>query len=288
VADENLASFFRRTQSLPPSSAERTAACWKMLGWAPCLFRALDYVHSMRIRHKDIKPANILIRDDCVYLTDFGISNDFVDLTTSRTDGAAGPATWMYAAPEVDQEQRRGRATDVWALGCVVMELCTVASQDNDLRQFEDHRRAGRSGPLAAAYYASPFRLFDWMWLLMGSPGPDRQAGASICKTLQLAFIMLDPDPQRRVTTRQLVDLLSDPRCVDFHEIGSLACDRCKTTRGMSPQDIPLHSVFKRGQHGGPFRPPKDGLSVDTPDLWEEIKRRWLLHHIWWANEPFF
>ena len=287
VADESLSSYFPRTQGLDPRSQDHALACKAMISWPSCLFRALDYVHSIRIRHKDIKPANILIKSGRVYLTDFGISNDFLNLTTSGTDGAAGACTWMYAAPEIDQDERRGRATDVWALGCVVMELCTVASGENMLEDFERHRRGGRSGYMASAYQASPFRLFDWMWLLMGSPGRDVQTGELIQKLLQLAFLMLDPDPQRRITTRQLVDLLHDPRCNDFHPVGDMACVGCRNTAGMSPQDIPLHSTFQRTSNGGVFKPSKEGLSIQTPNLWEEIKLRWLEKHIWWAEETW-
>ncbi|KAM7209940.1 leucine-rich repeat receptor-like protein kinase [Rhypophila decipiens] len=286
VAEENLASFFRRTQALAPRSPERTLACRKMLRWPTCLFRALDYVHSMRVRHKDIKPANILIEGDRILLTDFGISNDFLDLTTSKTDGPAGWATWIYAAPEMYHDQRRGRATDIWALGCVVAELCTVAS-GNTLDEFENHRRGHQRGQLAAAYHTSPFRLFDWMWLLMGSPGPDDQASDQIRKLIQLAFLMLDPDPQRRITSRQIVDLLRDPRYGFFADLADLACDRCNTTWGISPQDIPLHSIFKKNplRPEALFRPSKENFAEGMPNLWEEIKIRWLDHHIWWVDD---
>ncbi|CAG2006416.1 unnamed protein product [Fusarium graminearum] len=236
----------------------------------------------MRIRHKDIKPSNILIKNGRVILTDFGISKDFMDLTTSGTEGAAAAGTWMYMAPEIYEEQRRGRATDVWGLGCVLLELCTILTGEVTLEHFEQHRRAGRRGPLSGAYFTCSFRLFDWIWLLMGSQG---EARVFIGKTLALAFLMLDPDPQRRITTRQLVDLLNDPRCEDFHDIGASACDNCRNTIGMSPQDIPLHSIFKKESNGHLVRPTKAGLTAETKHLWEEIKVRWLQNHIWWAED---
>lgn len=41
--------------------------------WFGCLASGLAYIHSCRIRHKDIKPANILIKDEQVLFSDFGI-----------------------------------------------------------------------------------------------------------------------------------------------------------------------------------------------------------------------
>ena len=37
-----------------------------------CLASAVKYLHEHKCRHKDIKPGNILIKDDKVLITDFG------------------------------------------------------------------------------------------------------------------------------------------------------------------------------------------------------------------------
>ncbi|KAK2007078.1 kinase-like protein [Colletotrichum eremochloae] len=65
-----------------------------------CLTTALAYIHSKNIRHKDIKPANILVKGDTVYLADFGTSRLCLDghLTTN---GDSKEGTPRYCAPEV-------------------------------------------------------------------------------------------------------------------------------------------------------------------------------------------
>lgn len=48
----------------------------RMLPWFGCLLEALAFAHRLEIIHKDIKPSNILIKNNDVYLADFGMAND--------------------------------------------------------------------------------------------------------------------------------------------------------------------------------------------------------------------
>lgn len=40
-----------------------------------CLASAVAYLHAQKIRHRDIKPQNIIVREDEVFLADFGIAS---------------------------------------------------------------------------------------------------------------------------------------------------------------------------------------------------------------------
>ena len=88
-----------------------------------CLLSGLAYMHKYNIRHKDIKPKNILIHQGSVLFTDFGASFDSSLLSGSTTAGQPGPMTRRYCAPEVADWESRNAASDVFSLGCIFIEI---------------------------------------------------------------------------------------------------------------------------------------------------------------------
>jgi serine/threonine protein kinase len=64
-----------------------------------CLVSAISYLHDQKIRHKDLKPSNILLSRDRLWLSDFGSATDFSLLSSSATDNERG--TPRYFSPEV-------------------------------------------------------------------------------------------------------------------------------------------------------------------------------------------
>ncbi|KAI1135465.1 kinase-like protein [Hypoxylon sp. FL0543] len=248
-----------------------------MCRWPVCLFHAVEYIHSNGIRHKDIKPSNILLAGDRIYLTDFGASRDFSKEPASVSVGEWGDVTRRYVAPETDQDKPRGRAADVWALGCTVLEVCTVAAS-RSVADLNDHLRAG-SRRWSLAFCDHPYPVLDWILRLVESPGVDDDNDDTkehVRKLLQLAFLMLDPNPAKRITARQLVDLLHHPESSYFHSIGRLACGGCSKVSGMPRSDSPPYLVFKEAEGGGVFVPSRNRIWAESRDLWETARRRWL------------
>ncbi|CAN9352420.1 unnamed protein product [Alternaria alternata] len=97
-----------------------------------CIASAVAYIHESDIKHKDLKPSNILLSRNGLWLTDFGTATDFSVLTTSVTDnGERG--TPKYFAPEVARFEPSGRAADIFSMGCIffeIMILCIECSLD--------------------------------------------------------------------------------------------------------------------------------------------------------------
>src|SRR5271170_4962023 len=80
VAEYNLKEFL----TLDPLPAGDRSFLRSFFG---CLTTALCYLHDNQIRHKDIKPQNVLVKGHQIFLTDFGISLDWSELGQSTTTG---------------------------------------------------------------------------------------------------------------------------------------------------------------------------------------------------------
>ena len=84
----------------------------------------LGYLHHKKILHRDIKTKNIFIKNNLtVKIGDFGIAK-ILSSTSSYAHTFIG--TPYYISPELCKDQPYNDKSDVWALGCVLYELCTL------------------------------------------------------------------------------------------------------------------------------------------------------------------
>ncbi|KAF2179351.1 kinase-like protein [Zopfia rhizophila CBS 207.26] len=98
----------------------------RIIPWISYLSSALAYMHSKRIKYKDIKLSNILYRDTNIFITDFGLSAHFGSDCSSTSDRPGG--SHLYAAPEFKVDGRRGCSADVFSMGYVFLEMCCLQS----------------------------------------------------------------------------------------------------------------------------------------------------------------
>jgi serine/threonine-protein kinase len=97
-----------------------------MLAWHyfAQLLGALSAVHQLDIIHRDVKPANILIRTDgIVKLTDFGIAR--VPAEEVSNTGGMAPGTGAYMAPEQVRGGELDARSDLYGSAIVLFEMLT-------------------------------------------------------------------------------------------------------------------------------------------------------------------
>lgn len=80
------------------------------------IMKALFYLHSAGLLHRELRPSNILVNADCsIRMCNFALTR-----CREEEDGAA---TFEYRAPELLLGSRYTRAVDIWAAGCILGEL---------------------------------------------------------------------------------------------------------------------------------------------------------------------
>lgn len=143
---------------------------WSLRSYFGCLTSALSFLHDNKIRHKDVKPQNILIKDREPCFTDFGVSVDWNEYGQSTTIGPTA-LTPRYAAPEVAASEPRNSSSDIWSLGCVFLEIWTVL-KGASMKELTEHWTIEER---LMPYYSRDVSAAAWIDLVhaLGAPQSD-------------------------------------------------------------------------------------------------------------------
>ncbi|MCP2241484.1 serine/threonine-protein kinase [Lentzea aerocolonigenes] len=172
LPSRSLAAVISEQGTLPPREVARIG-CYTAA--------ALAAAHRHGIQHRDVKPGNVLIGDQEVKITDFGISRTTDDGTATATGTVGTPA---FFSPEVARGEDAGLASDVFSLGATLYNAVEggppFGTADNHIAML--HRVAS------------------------GSIMPPANAGPLLAPVL---FRLLSNDPERRPSMEEAVHLLA-------------------------------------------------------------------------------
>ncbi|RXK42452.1 STE/STE11/CDC15 protein kinase [Tremella mesenterica] len=148
------------------------------------ILEGLDYLHREGVVHCDLKAANILsTKNGNVKLTDFGVSLNtkaMENIQQTAMSGVMGTPNWM--APEVINLDGARPPSDIWSLGCTVIEMITSKPPFSDV-----------SHPMAV------------MWRVVEGAPPNPPEGSSDDLTHFLSRCF-EKDPDVRPTASELFE----------------------------------------------------------------------------------
>jgi serine/threonine protein kinase len=156
---------------------------------------ALHDIHRQHVIHLDIKPSNVILREDDAVLIDFGLSrhDQLPDLIQEEAEGPVG--TGAYISPEQVLGERSDPRSDLFSLGVVLYFLATGERP-----------------------FGEPQRADNWRRRLWRDPVPPRGRNAAVPPWLQEIILRcLEVDPEARyATAAQLAFDLQHPDHVNL------------------------------------------------------------------------
>ncbi|WP_433337777.1 protein kinase domain-containing protein [Spirillospora sp. CA-294931] len=139
---------------------------------------ALAAIHEAGVVHRDIKPENVLLdmlqTPPAVRLTDFGIAR-IAEQTSSKSTMLVGTAP--YIAPELADGKQAVPATDLYALGIMLYEMCCGVTPFADKSTLVTLQRHGNHLPGRPPEIPDP--LWELIEALLAKNADDRPAPAA-------------------------------------------------------------------------------------------------------------
>ena len=203
VADCNLLQYMTGRYSGPEYRSE-------MEGWFSCLASGLQYLHNCGVRHRDIKPSNMLLSKSRILYTDFGSSNMIPDDDSLESESA--DFTERYAAPEVFRGHR-GRAADVFALGCVYYEMLSFLLQDPWL---DERERTYHNNVL---FSDAREQCMSISGINRGQAAPMPPSGTDMSTVQASCKAMTEPRPEQRPTAADIARRIPARVCCEEEKL---------------------------------------------------------------------
>ena len=136
--------------------------------------RGLQALHAQKILHRDVKTANVLrMSGEVVKLGDLGVAKLMKGAMTNTQIG-----TPHYMPPEVWRNRPYTFNSDVWALGCVLFEMCTftVPFEARSMEELRFKVMKGKFPALPGVYSGDMQKMVRWLMIAEPSQRPNIDA----------------------------------------------------------------------------------------------------------------
>jgi len=92
----------------------------------------LSHIHAKKILHRDMKCMNMFMyKDGTIKIGDLGVAKVLMQTQFAKTF----IGTPYYLSPEICEEKPYNEKSDIWALGCILYEICTFKHPFNATNQ---------------------------------------------------------------------------------------------------------------------------------------------------------
>jgi serine/threonine protein kinase len=146
------------------------------------LIDAVGYIASLDLVHRDLKPDNVVFRDDGItpVILDFGLVRDLADSSLTATWLPQGPGTPFFASPEqlVNDKHLIDWRSDQFSLG-VLLSVCTLGFHpfaEIQLSDAEIVERVAQRAPQCARFRESAMSIHLPVLVRMTAPWPVERA----------------------------------------------------------------------------------------------------------------
>ncbi|CDW89583.1 protein kinase domain containing protein [Stylonychia lemnae] len=145
------------------------------------ILKGLKYCHKNKIKHKALKPSNILINSkNIVKIGDIGFSKFSLNELPISQDYSR-----LYMAPEILEGQQYDSSADIWALGCIIYELIELQQP-----------------------FVNSIGSINFQKDIVSAKQPNPKRCSMV--TIMLIKAMIEPDKNKRITASKALQLLNE------------------------------------------------------------------------------
>lgn len=256
AAEWNLKDFmdsYEPSIDEDPTRTKHLAKRYYLRRFFVCLCQALDFLHNTAgIRHKDIKPKNILVDSfGNVLLSDFGLSRKYRTAAEAITQ-TERYTSYDYSSPEFNNPRLgRGPAADIYCLGLIFAEMATLILECS-LEDFKKKRRLStESSSKDCSYFKNSYAVSKWLDMLARSKKLNGYGEDEMCSAIPVIKEMLLKGPESRPPAKDL-----------WRAFGGLSQKQCKDC---DPRQKTAWLVAKK---------PLSEVDIRNFNLWDDISIR--------------